>query len=461
MDGHMNQLLDKIAAAIGRTHILEGADVSERYAVDWSRENPCKPAVVLRPTSTQQVSAILRLCNEARQPLVTQGGMTGLAGGATPQTGEWVLSLEKMNGIVELDADSMTLTARAGTPLETLQNAAREAGLMLPLDLGARGSCTIGGNIATNAGGNQVIQYGMTRSLVLGLEAVMADGTIISSRNKLLKNNTGFDLKHLFIGSEGSLGIVTEAILRLFPATSSRQSALCAMDNFSDVVALLKVMKRKLPVISAFEAMWASYFRHAVDVIKCRRDPFEHPYNYYVLLESEGNDPDMDEERFQSALFEELESGRIADAVISRSGQDRQDFWAIRDSVGEILRSLRHEANFDIGIPLSETEDCIREIDTELNQVFPGLFLLIFGHVGDGNLHLIATTGKPEDTRTIYDIVYRITGAHQGGIAAEHGIGMLKKPWLHLSRSQDEIALMRTLKAAFDPNNILNPGRVI
>ncbi len=457
----MNQLLDKIAAAIGRTHILEGADVSERYAVDWSRENPCKPAVVLRPTSTQQVSAILRLCNEARQPLVTQGGMTGLAGGATPQTGEWVLSLEKMNGIVELDADSMTLTARAGTPLETLQNAAREAGLMLPLDLGARGSCTIGGNIATNAGGNQVIQYGMTRSLVLGLEAVMADGTIISSRNKLLKNNTGFDLKHLFIGSEGSLGIVTEAILRLFPATSSRQSALCAMDNFSDVVALLKVMKRKLPVISAFEAMWASYFRHAVDVIKCRRDPFEHPYNYYVLLESEGNDPDMDEERFQSALFEELESGRIADAVISRSGQDRQDFWAIRDSVGEILRSLRHEANFDIGIPLSETEDCIREIDTELNQVFPGLFLLIFGHVGDGNLHLIATTGKPEDTRTIYDIVYRITGAHQGGIAAEHGIGMLKKPWLHLSRSQDEIALMRTLKAAFDPNNILNPGRVI
>ncbi len=457
----MNELLEKIAAATDRSLILEGADISERYAVDWSRENPCKPDVVLRPVNTLQVSAILRLCNEARQPLVTQGGMTGLAGGATPQPGEWVISLEKMNGIVELDTDSMTLTAKAGTPLETLQNAAREVGLMLPLDLGARGSCTIGGNIATNAGGNQVIQYGMTRNLVLGLEAVMADGTIISSRNKLLKNNTGFDLKHLFIGSEGSLGIVTEAILRLYPATTSRQSALCGMEQFSDVVALLKVMKRKLPVISAFEAMWSSYFRHAVDVIKCRRDPFEHPYNYYVLLESEGNDPDMDEERFQSALFEELESGRIADAVISQSTKDRQDFWAIRDSVGEILRSLRHEANFDIGIPLSETEACIREIDTELNRVFPGLFLLIFGHVGDGNLHLIATTGKPEDTRAIYDIVYRITGEHQGGIAAEHGIGMLKKPWLHLSRSQDEIALMRTLKAAFDPNNILNPGRVI
>lgn len=457
----MTQLLDTIVAEIGPAIILTGADITERYAVDWSRENPCTPPVVLRPTSTQQVSTILRLCNQARQAVVTQGGMTGLAGGATPQPGEWVLSLEKMNGVIELDADSMTLTARSGTPLETLQVAAREAGFMLPLDLGARGSCTIGGNIATNAGGNQVIQYGMTRSLVLGLEVVMADGTIISSRNKMIKNNTGFDLKHLFIGSEGSLGVVTEAILRLFPAMSSRQSALCAMSEFSDVLALLKSMQQKLPVITSFEAMWANYYRHAVDVIKCRRDPFEQHHNFYVVLESEGNDPDNDDERFQAALFAELESGRIADAVLARSSQDRQDFWAIRDAVGEILRSVSHEANFDIGIPLSETESCVREIESELKREFADLFLLIFGHVGDGNLHLIATTGRPEDRDRIYDMVYRITGAHHGGIAAEHGIGMLKKPWLHLSRSQEEISLMRTLKAAFDPNNILNPGRVI
>jgi len=457
----MTQLLDKLITELGSSLVLSGNDSMERYAVDWSRENPCTPEVVLRPISTQQVSTILRLCNEAGQPVVTQGGMTGLAGGATPQPGEWVLSLEKMNGVVEVDADSMTLTARAGTPLETLQIAAREAGFMLPLDLGARGSCTIGGNIATNAGGNQVIHYGMTRALVLGLEVVMADGTIISSRNKLIKNNTGFDLKHLFIGSEGSLGVVTEAILRLFPAMSSRQSALCAMSDFSDVVALLKSMKRKLPVISSFEAMWASYYRHAVDVVKCRRDPFEQQHNYYVLLESEGNDPAKDDERFQAALFDELESGRLVDAVLARSAQDRQDFWAIRDAVGEILRSIKHEANFDIGIPLSETESCISQIEADLNREFPGLFLLIFGHVGDGNIHLIATTGIEEDRDRIYDMVYRITGAHHGGIAAEHGIGMLKKPWLHLSRNQQEIALMRTLKAAFDPNNILNPGRVI
>jgi len=457
----MTQLLDKLITELGSSMVLTGNDSMERYAVDWSRENPCTPEVVLRPGSTQQVSTILRLCNQAGQPVVTQGGMTGLAGGATPQPGEWVLSLEKMNGVVEVDTDSMTLTARAGTPLETLQIAAREAGFMLPLDLGARGSCTIGGNIATNAGGNQVIHYGMTRALVLGLEVVMADGTIISSRNKLIKNNTGFDLKHLFIGSEGSLGVVTEAILRLFPAMSSRQSALCAMSEFSDVVALLKSMKQKLPVITSFEAMWASYYRHAVDVVKCRRDPFEQQHNYYVLLESEGNDPARDDERFQAALFDELESGRLVDAVLARSAQDRQDFWVIRDAVGEILRTLKHEANFDIGIPLNETESCIREIVAELNSEFPGLFLLIFGHVGDGNIHLIATTGIEQDRDRIYDIVYRITGAHHGGIAAEHGIGMLKKPWLHLSRNPQEIALMRTLKAAFDPKNILNPGRVI
>lgn len=372
-----------------------------------------------------------------------------------------MLGLEKLSGVVELDTDSMTLTAKAGTPLEVLQNAAREAGFLLPLDLGARGSCTIGGNIATNAGGNQVIQYGMTRSLVLGLEVVLADGSIISNRNKLLKNNTGFDLKHLFIGSEGSLGVVTEAVLRLFPAMSTRQSALCAMNEFADVIALLQAMKRKLPVISSFEAMWANYYRHAVDDIKRKRDPFAQPYNYYVLLESEGNDPQKDEQRFEAALLEELETGRIADAVLARSLQDRQDFWSIRDAVGEILRAVKFEANFDIGIPLSETEACISNIQTELQRQFGDLFLLIFGHIGDGNLHLIATTGKPEDQRRIYDIVYRITGAHHGGVAAEHGIGMLKRSWLHLSRSQEEIALMQKLKAALDPNNILNPERVI
>ena len=457
----MNQLLERMKREFGPSLILAGDDVHDRYTVDWSRVNPCRPAVVLRPGTTLEVSSILKMCNEARQPVVVQGGMTGLVGGATPRTGEWALSLERMNGIVELDPDSMTLTAKAGTPLETLQNAARDAGFMLPLDLGARGSCSIGGNVATNAGGNQVIQYGMMRSLVLGLEAVMADGTVISSRNKLLKNNTGFDLKQLFIGSEGSLGVVTEVVLRLFPVLSSRQSALCAMSSFREVIGFLKSMKRQLPVVSAFEVMWENYYRHAIENVGRTRDPFQAHHNFYVLIESEGNDPVRDDEWFQSVLFEELGSGRLEDAILARSLRDRGDFWAIRDAVGDILRSVREEANFDIGVPLNETEACVREIEQELYGKFSGLLLLIFGHVGDGNLHVIATTGRREDRDRIYDIVYRITGAHHGGIAAEHGIGVLKKPWLHLSRTPEEIALMRTLKAALDPNNILNPGRVV
>ena len=457
----MNDLIDRIVAELGTSIMLTGDGVGDRYSVDWSRENPCKPDVVLRPRSTTEVSAILRLCNEAGQPVVTQGGMTGLVGGATPRPAEWALSMERLNGVLELDTDSMTMTAKAGTPLEKLQNIARESGLMLPLDLGARGSCTIGGNIATNAGGNQVIQYGMTRSLVLGLVAVMADGTIISSKNKLLKNNTGFDLKHLFIGSEGSLGVVTEVILRLFPAHSSRQSALCGLSDFSDVVRFLQSMKRRLPVVSSYEVMWENYYRYAIDHVEYTRDPFQGQHNFYVLVESEGNDPEKDVQQFQSVLFEELDNGVIKDAVLAQSLQEREDFWAIRDSVGEILRSLKDEANFDIGIPLNETESCMGKIETELKAKYAELVYMVFGHLGDGNLHVIATTGSKQDKQDIYDIVYRIIGEHHGGIAAEHGIGMLKKPWLHLSRTSQEISLMRQLKHALDPNNILNPGRVI
>jgi FAD/FMN-containing dehydrogenase len=457
----MSNLLDRIKAELGESIVLSGAGVDDRYAMDWSRENPCKPEIVLRPGTTREVSVILKLCNEAGQAVVTQGGLTGLVGGATPRPREWALSMERMQGVVELDTESMTLTARAGTPLEVLQKTALEAGLMLPLDLGARGSCTIGGNIATNAGGNQVIQYGMARSLVLGLEAVMADGTIISSKNKLLKNNTGFDLKQLFIGSEGALGVVTEVVLRLFPARSSRQTALCGLSEFADVIRFLQTMKRQLSAVSSFEVMLANYFHYSIDNVDYTRNPFRDRHNFYVLVESEGNHREQDDEKFQSALYEELENGILKDAVIAQSIQDREDFWAIRDSVGEILKAVKNEANFDIGIPLNETGPCLEQIETELKVRFPGLVYMVFGHLGDGNLHIIASTGRNEDKQVIYDTVYRITGEHHGGVAAEHGIGILKKPWLHLSRTEEEIALMRLLKQAMDPNNILNPGRVI
>ena len=416
---------------------------------------------MLRPGDTQGLSKALALCNAAGQPLVIQGGMTGLSGGATPRQGEWALSLERLRGIVELDPDSMTITARAGTPLEAVQQAAEEAGFILPLDLGARGSCNIGGNISTNAGGNSVIQYGMARALVLGLDAVLADGTVIRSRNKLLKNNAGFDLKQLFIGSEGALGVVTEVTLRIFPRTLSRQSALCGLATFTDVVAFFKSMKQQFGIITAFEVMWANYYRYAMANVKHLRDGFGQEHNFYILLETEGNDPDLDQQHFQNVLNAELERGRLQDVILANALEERDSFWAIRDAVGEFLLSMLRPANFDIGIPLGVMDQCLQEILAALTARFAELQYVTFGHLGDGNVHFIATTGKHEDNQAIYDIVYTIIGRDQGSITAEHGIGVLKKEWLRLSRTPEEIALMKTLKRAMDPRNILNPGRVI
>ncbi len=454
-------LIDQLRETLDAKGVLTGEDVTPRYHADWSRENPCRPEVVLRPADTQGLSKALALCNAAGQPIVIQGGMTGLSGGATPRHGEWAMSLERLRGIVELDPDSMTITARAGTPLEAVQQAAEEAGFILPLDLGARGSCNIGGNISTNAGGNSVIQYGMARALVLGLEAVLADGTIIRSRNKLLKNNAGFDLKQLFIGSEGTLGVVTEVTSRIFPRTLSRQSALCGLATFADVVAFFKAMKQQFGIITAFEVMWANYYRYAMENVNHLRDAFGQEHNFYILLETEGNDPDLDQQHFQNVLNAELERGRLQDVVMANTLEERDSFWAIRDAVGEFLLSMLRPANFDIGIPLGVMDQCLQEIVAALTARFDKLQFVTFGHLGDGNVHFIATTGRHEDNQAIYDIVYTIIGRYQGSITAEHGIGVLKKEWLYLSRTPEEIALMKTLKRAMDPNNILNPGRVI
>jgi FAD/FMN-containing dehydrogenase len=457
----MNKLIAQIEQELGASAILIGKDVQDRYMADWSRENPCRPEVVLRPGSTADVSRMLQLCHAAGQPLVTQGGMTGLSGGATPQTGEWALSLERMHGIVELDPDAMTITVEAGTPLEKIQQAAAEADLMLPLDLGARGSCSIGGNVSTNAGGNAVIQYGMARALVLGLEAVLADGTIIASQNKLLKNNAGFDLKQLFIGSEGVLGVVTEVVLRLFPRTSSKQSAMCALSRFEDVVAFFKSMKRQFGIITAFEVMWENYYRHAIEHVQHTRDVFDGSHQFYILLETEGNHPERDLEHFQTILNDEMEQGRVQDIVMAKTLEERNAFWGIRDAVGDFMGSLAHITNFDIGIPLGVMEACLGEVTASLEERFENLQYVTFGHLGDGNVHFIATTGKYEDKHAIYDMVYEIISKYNGTITAEHGVGVLKKEWLHLSRTPEEIALMKTLKAAMDPKYILNPGRVI
>ena len=454
----MQKHIEALTKLLGESQLITGEDIGEKYQSDWSGENPHMPELVVRPDSTAVVSKLLKYCNEERLAVVTQGGLTGLAGGATPRDNEIVLSLERMHGIVELDHQSMTMTVKAGTQLQVIQKAADTAGLRLPLDLGARGSCQIGGNVSTNAGGNQVLSFGMARALVLGLEAVQADGTVISAHNKMLKNNAGYDLKQLFIGSEGTLGVITEVVLRLFPASRNKHTALVSLGSFEDVIKLLHVAQSRFARLTAFEVMWDDYYLRAVTETETASDPFEKTFPYYILLESENDSLDS----FEQVLFEQLENGTLLDAAIAQSGKDSDQFWIIRDAIGDLLSRIPDAVNFDIGLPISRMQEFLEKTQLTLNERFENLHTITFGHLADGNIHITAWTDDNEDnSAAIYKLVYGLLQEFEGTVTAEHGIGVMKTDYLKLCRSPEEIELMRTLKRALDPNNILNPGRVI
>ena len=456
----MNNTIEQLLRELGPDIMLTGTDISEKYHADSSGETAHAPVAVARPASIGQVSDVLRICSSNNQKIVVQGGLTGLCGGATPRGEEIALSLERrLTGIEELDRESMTMTVLAGTPLQAIQDAAEQAGFLFPLDLGARGSCNIGGNIATNAGGNEVIRFGMTRNLVLGLEVVLPDGTVISSLNKMLKNNAGYDLKHLFIGTEGTLGIVTRAVLRLFVMPESRSTALVALESFDDVIRFLHFMSREFSgSLSSFEVMWDNYYDYIIEHVPTVSSPFDEAYPIYVLTEISDK---SGQNGLEDALADELEAGRILDAVICKSERERQAVWAIRDGVGDAMAVIRDNANFDVSVPINKMSDFLAQLDMEIKTLLPDTLLLVFGHIGDGNLHLVFTVDRKEDKKTVYDVVYRYVGAYNGSVSAEHGIGIQKRAYLHLSRSDEEIALMKLLKQAVDPKSILNPGRIL
>jgi len=452
----MQKHIEAIEAILDERSVMSGDAIEARYHVDWSGEHACPPALVLRPADSKAVSKALAYCNEHQLSVVMQGGLTGLSGGATPNEGEVSLSLERLNGITELDAEGMTITVKAGTPLEVIQKAASDAGLRFPLDLGARGSCQIGGNVSTNAGGNQVIRFGSTRALVLGLEAVLADGTVMRSMNKMLKNSAGYDLKQLFIGSEGTLGVVTEVVLRLFPASKHRQTALCALPDFESTSAFLQAVQGELASITSFEVMWQNYVDEVCRVIPQARHPFDTPPAMYVLLEAEG----CSEEQFQQALFEQIESGLVSDVVMANSGKDVSDFWALRDGVADLMANLNGFATFDVGLPISKMKDFIATTDEALIARFPTVQNLALGHIADGNLHFLTWTENADDVQGIYGTVYEVVGQFGGTITAEHGVGMSKRKYLKLCRTETELELMKLFKRTLDPNGILNPGRI-
>jgi len=451
---------ESILNQLSHSLYLAGDSVDARYSSDWSRSKPCRPEVVLRPRTVEDVSTMLRLCNAVAQPLVIQGGRTGLAGGATPKSGEWVLSLERLNQVSEIDAAALYITVGAGTPLETIQNSALEVECRFPLDIGSRGSCLAGGLVATNAGGIEVIRYGMARSLVLGLVAVLADGTIIPARNHLLKNNAGLDIKQLFIGSEGILGVVTEVTFRLFAAGQERHTVLCALSSFEQVVALLNVLQRGPGALCAFEAMWASYYNEALRATRMS-DPLGGAHPFYVLAELESASTTGFDTNLESILASALDKGILLDAVIAKSEAEAAALWSLREAVAEIGMAFNPAADFDIGLPLKSMNTFVADVQGALIQEFGDCRFVVFGHVGDGNLHIMASTGRSEDLESMYDLVYRRTEGMGASITAEHGIGVIKKRWLGLSRGENEIALMKVLKQTLDGRNILNRGRVI
>ena len=390
------------------------------------------------------------------------GGLTGLVQGSVAGEGEIGLSLERMNRIESIDALGRTMLVEAGATLQQIQEAAEREGLMFPLDLGARGSASIGGNASTNAGGNRVIRYGMMREMVLGLEAVLADGTVIPALNRMIKNNAGYDLKQLFIGTEGTLGVVTRLVLRLRPRPESHQTALLACTRFDQVTGLLGRLDGLLGgAMSSFEVMWSDFFRLVTTPPAKGKSPLAGDYPFYVIVESQGADQAGDQSRFEAALLAAAEEGRFEDAAIASSQAQHDAIWSLRDDVAQMFR-LGFPFVFDISLPVAEMEGYVAEVHAAFAGRMPQQRCFTFGHLGDGNLHFVVVgPAGPNARGAVEEIVYRPLAARRGSVSAEHGIGIEKLAWLALSRSESEIALMRRLKQALDPRGILNPGRVV
>lgn len=459
----MNALIETLEAITGPGGVLTGEDVAAR-SDSWPPVGGCLATAIARPANTEQVSDVLKTCHEAGIPVVTHGGLTGLVGGAKARPGDIALSLERMNGIEPVDRVNRTVTVEAGAPLQKVHEAAEEAGLLFPLDLGARGSCTIGGNISTNAGGNSVIRYGMAREQLLGLEAVLADGTVISSMKGVLKNNTGYDLKQLFIGSEGTLGIVTRAVLRLRPLPRSQNTALVAIADFDRLWQFLQFMDSALGgTLSAFEVMWNDFYTLIIGDGSRHGRPLDTDHAFYVLIESTGSDQEKDAARFENTLQQAFEEKLALDAVIAHSKQQSSGLWAIRDDIEGLVKGLHPPITYDVSLSIPQMQPYVGEVRSKLLDQWPDAKMVTFGHLGDGNIHLVLTVGSDgeEAVRSVEGIVYEALGKRQGVVSAEHGIGLEKRPYLRQSRSEEEIALMRTLKKALDPKNILNPGKIL
>ena len=459
---------ERLRARLGdpALYLDDPADTA-RYARDWIGKYVGTAPLVVRPRSTGEVATVLAACTALDVPVVPQAGNTGMVGGSVPRAGEVVLSVERMGAIEDFDEASATVTVQAGVVLETLQGFLAERGYDMPVDLAARGSCQIGGMIATNAGGIKVLRYGHMREQVRGLEVVLADGTVVSGLNILKKNNTGLDLKQVFIGSEGTLGVITRAVLQVQPRPQAFQTALAGLASRDHLPALLQAARARFPRLSSLEFVdgrTVAYIRKADPDLRL---PLAGEHAAHVVIEEESTSGEAAGDAFASGLESLLADGLIEDAVVAGSEAQARAIWRVREAPTEAVSRHGLTHKFDVTVPPGTIPAFLGEMEA-LAAGFEGVRAVLFGHLGDGNVHvnMAQEPGLADDAframePALADAIYGAVHGHAGSISAEHGIGVMKRAYLSLARSPEEIALMRTLKDALDPKGILNPGVIL
>jgi FAD/FMN-containing dehydrogenase len=464
-------LLDTLRGLVGAANVLNEGDLSA-WEQDWRRRWRGKALAVVRPGSTAEVAAVLQACAAAGVSVVPQGGNTGLVGGGVPDASgtQVLLSLQRMNRVRDIDEANLTLTAEAGCVLQAVQQAAEARGLLFPLSLAAEGSCTLGGNLATNAGGTQVLRWGNARDLCLGLEVVTAEGEVWSGLSGLRKDNTGYDLRDLFIGSEGTLGVITAATMKLAPQPAATGTALAACASVADCVALLQLARARLGAgLTGFEMMGAYALALTAKHFPALPRPLPEAA-WTVLLEHSDTESEAHaREAFEGLLGAALGAGIVQDAVVAESLAQGQALWHVRESIPLAQAEEGPNIKHDISVPVSRIPAFVAETDAALQARFPGVQLVNFGHLGDGNLHYNVQAPRGEDGRrflaeqehAVNTVVFDAVARHGGSFSAEHGIGALKRDELAQRKSPVAMALMRRIKAALDPQNLLNPGRVL
>lgn len=456
-----NAMAQHLLAELGPDLVAVGPDIPAACGADWSGLGPVAPLALVRPRSTDDVVRTLRLCHARRVPVVPQGGLTGLAGAAVPLAQGVALSLARMSAIEAVDAGTRTLTAQAGATVQAVQQAAVGAGLRFGVDFGARGTAQVGGALSTNAGGNGVLQFGMMREQVLGLEVVLADGSVLPMLRPMIKNNTGYDLKQLFIGAEGTLGVITRALFRLHPAPRARATALVAVPGFDAALALLGRLQARFPAsVAAFELMWRDFVQASLDWQQLR-EPFDTAHPLLVLTELDGASEAALQTELQALLAEALAAGQVLDAALAQSQAQAAAFWKLREATAELPAHMHPPINFDVSLPMARIGDFAQTARAALTARWPGAVSVFFGHIGDSNLHLsVDGASVGGDEAAVERLVYALVADFAGSVSAEHGIGLHKKPYLCASRTPAELAAMRAIKAALDPLGLMNPGKL-